>query len=165
MVVKELSRYKHWFQNNNPRKYLHDTIVLAQFRNPYDWLKAMERVPHHSPAHIRTLANATTDSPHAENDWRIFLTKPWTMERVGTDVGRRPDERCQEGFVARDIISCDVRPLPSSHYKHKIRYSENEPFYEMRNDGSGLPVRMVIERVTIDCDLLVSQLAMPSSVR
>jgi hypothetical protein len=42
-VERTLTRYKHWFQYDNPDKYLHDTLVIAQFRNPYDWFKAMEQ--------------------------------------------------------------------------------------------------------------------------
>ena len=100
-VRRRLSRYKHWFQYNNPKAYPHDTLVLAQFRNPYDWLKAMEHVPHHSPEHI---------SKH----WSVFLSKPWTMDRIGSDLLLTGNETCQENFHYRDIISCAVKPLPET---------------------------------------------------
>lgn len=144
-VEKGLTRYKHWFQYNNSEKYLHDTLVINQFRNPYDWFKAMERVPHHAPNHLRTHPNATTDASHSFNDWKIFLTRPWTMERVGSDLEYSVDDMCQEDFLYRDIISCEAEPLPRKHYHHKLRYSENEPFYEMRNDGSGEPYDSIID--------------------
>jgi hypothetical protein len=149
IVTRGLSRYKHWFQYNNPKKYKHDTLVLAQFRNPYDWLKAMEHVPHHSPAHLRTKRGASVLSSSAENDWHTFLTKPWTMPRIGSDL-LITDEltKCQEDFLYRDIVSCALEPLPREAYNHTLRYSEHQPFYEMRNDGSGLPYDNIMDMRT-----------------
>lgn len=144
-VQKSLTRYKHWFQYENPRRYPHNTLVLAQFRNPYDWLKAMEHVPHHSPAHLRTKPNASVHAESAENDWRIFLTKPWTMERVGDDLSLPPNSKCQQEFAYKDIVSCVTEPLPDSYYNWTLRYSEHQPFYEMRNDGSGLPYNNILD--------------------
>ncbi len=148
-VKKELTRYKHWFQYNDPTRYPHDTLILGQFRNPYDWLMAMQHVPHHSPAHLST---------ETDHDWKVFLTKPWTMERIGSDLWPNrtttatpvdaPAKRCQEDFLYRDIISCDIEPLPHEAYNHTIRYSEHQPFYEMRNDGSGLPYDNLLEMRT-----------------
>jgi hypothetical protein len=148
IVKKELTRYKHWFQNDDPSRYPHDTLVLAQFRNPYEWLKAMEHVPHHSPAHLRTDENTNTSERSAGNDWQVFLTKAWTMPRVGLDLELFGNETCQEHFAYKDIVSCTVEPLPKSHYGHKLRYSENQPFYEMRNDGSGIPYDNILEMRT-----------------
>lgn len=147
-VERGLTRYKHWFQYDNKTKYRHDTLVLSQFRNPYDWLKAMEHVPHHSPAHLRTRLNVDVNDRSSNNDWKIFLTKPWTMERVGADLLLFGNETCQEDFLYRDIVSCTLEPLPRSYYKHKLRYSEQQPFYEMRNDGSGLPYDNILEMRT-----------------
>jgi len=146
-VVKTLTRYKHWFQYPNASKYPHDTLVLAQFRNPYEWLMAMQHVPHHSPAHLRT-NGASTESKSAENDWNIFLTKPWTTNRTGEDLKLSPDTICQEDFKYRDIVSCVIEPLPHTAYNYTIRYSEHQPFYEMRNDGSGLPYANIMEMRT-----------------
>lgn len=140
-----MTRYKHWFQYDNPSKYVHDTLVLAQFRNPYDWLKAMEHVPHHSPAHLRTHPQATVHSTNADNDWYTFLTKPWTTERVGKDLELFGNETCQDDFHYRDVVSCFVEPLPPESYNYTIRYSEHQPFYEHRNDGSGEPYDNILE--------------------
>jgi hypothetical protein len=149
VVTKGLTRYKHWFQHDDPSRYRHDTLVLAQFRNPYDWLKAMEHVPHHSPAHLRTKRNASLHTSDAANDWYVFLTKPWTMPRVGSDLLiKDPTTMCQERFMYRDINSCAIEPLPREAYKHTLRYSEHQPFYEMRNDGSGQPYANILEMRT-----------------
>ncbi|CAB9507314.1 expressed unknown protein [Seminavis robusta] len=135
-VERHLTRYKHWFQYPNYTAYPHDTLVIAQFRNPYDWLKAMQRVPHHSPSHLKL-------------DWKPFLTTPWTAPRLGADIeiaktinesnNSTDTTPCQHNFIYQDIVSCVKRPLPESAYDHKLRFSEDTPFYEMRNDGSGLP--------------------------
>ncbi|GKY99495.1 hypothetical protein MPSEU_000903700 [Mayamaea pseudoterrestris] len=146
VVTRGLTRYKHWFQYVNASKYKHDTLVLAQFRNPYDWLKAMEHVPHHSPAHLRTTPTASTQSPSAQNDWYTFMTKTWTMPRIGTDLLIKDETtKCQEDFLYRDLVSCNLEPVPRAEYNHTIRYSEHQPFYEMRNDGSGLPYDNILE--------------------
>ena len=113
----------------------------------------MEHVPHHSPAHMRLKVNSTMDRPTSQNDWRSFLTKPWTTERLGKDLlmlANNPyksmDEiLCQEDFAYRDIVSCAREPLPHSAYKHTLRYSEHQPFYEMRNDGSGEPYDNILQ--------------------
>jgi hypothetical protein len=150
-VVRRLTRHKHWFQYEDEKLYNDQTLVVAQFRNPYEWLKAMEHVPHHSPAHLRTIPDIPIDvlrsKSHAGNDWKIFLTKPWTTARVGLDLDMKGTEMCQgqERFAFKDIVSCAKEPLPESAYNYTIRFSENEPFYEMRNDGSGLPYDNIME--------------------
>lgn len=52
---------------------------------------------------------------------------------------------CQHNFHYRDIVSCVAEPIPASEYNHTIRYSEHQPFYEMRNDGSGEPYANILE--------------------
>ena len=136
-VRTKLTRYKHWFQYPAPYRYPHETLVIAQFRNPYDWLKAMQHVPHHAPDHLQY---------RPDDRWMEFLTSTWTMERIGTDKVNKT-RRCQEHFEYKDIISCDVEPLPRSEYK-KLDYSRHQPFYEMRNDGSGKPYDNIMEMRT-----------------
>jgi hypothetical protein len=120
------------FQNDNYSAYPDDTLVLAQFRNPYDWLKAMQTVPHHASAHIKLR-------------WQEFIQKPWTTARVGLDLLNNTEHaQCQEFFHYNQLISCNLEPLPDSHFK-RIRFSENQPFYELRQDGSGKPFKNIME--------------------
>jgi len=77
--------------------------------------------------------------------WKEFLTAPWTMDRIGTDLLENRTGPCQEHFEFKDIISCDVEPLPHEAYKEKILYSAHQPFYEMRNDGSGKPYDNIMQ--------------------
>lgn len=99
-----------------------------QFRNPYEWLEAMRHVPHHAPAHINL-------------NWENFLSREWSTDRVGLDLNVTQRENapssCQEDFAYNQIVSCVTEPLPKSFYKHKLRFSENQPFYELKQDGSG----------------------------
>lgn len=137
-VTRTLTRYKHWFQEPVYDRYPHDTLVVMQFRNPYDWLKAMQRVPHHSPAHLQ----------YRDHDkWKQFLTTPWTMERIGLDRWDNLTEPCQEHFQWKDLISCPVHPIPPEQIKEHS-YSNHQPFYEMRNDGSGKPYDNIMEMRT-----------------
>lgn len=120
------------FQNHNYSAYPNDTLVLAQFRNPYDWLKAMQTIPHHASVHIKL-------------KWAEFIKKPWTMPRYGLDLLNKTDTtECQEFFAYNQIISCNKDPLPASDYDH-ISFSENQPFYELRQDGSGKPFKNIME--------------------
>jgi hypothetical protein len=90
----------------------------------------MRNVPHHSPAHLNL-------------KWSEFIVKPWTTERVGLDLNQTWP--CQEDFEYNQIVSCNVEPLPKEIYGPKIRYSEHQPFYELKQDGSGKPFANIME--------------------
>ena len=129
-VKKHFSRYKHWFQPKDYWRYPHDTLVVAQFRDPYLWLEAMRAVPHHMPS-------------HAGLDWKPFLEKTWTTPRIGLDLKLKGDEMCQHHYKYRDVISCIHKPEPDAPIDN--RHSLDKPFYEMRNDGSGEPYDNIME--------------------
>ena len=141
-MERHLSRYKHWFQYENETAYPHDTLVIAQFRNPYDWFKAMQRVPHHSPSHL-------------DKEWKEFITTPWTTPRLGddiemgktitADINSTDTTPCQQNFLYQDIVSCVKHPLPDESYDHKLRFSEETPFYEMRPNSGGQPFANIME--------------------
>lgn len=42
-VKRRLTRYKHWFQDENigKRSVIDGTLVVAMFRNPFEWIEAM----------------------------------------------------------------------------------------------------------------------------
>lgn len=134
-IRRRLTRYKHWFQDENVGSIQNGTLVLSMFRNPYDWFEAMRKKPHHAPKHMF-------------QGWKTFLKTPWTMERVGLDL--KVDEKmkdhvvCQEEFRYEDIVSCYTRPYPDGYFK-KTHFSEHQPFYEMRNDGTGKPFESIIQ--------------------
>eukprot|EP00545_Synedropsis_sp_CCMP1620_P012623 CAMPEP_0119026382 /NCGR_PEP_ID=MMETSP1176-20130426/35351_1 /TAXON_ID=265551 /ORGANISM="Synedropsis recta cf, Strain CCMP1620" /LENGTH=159 /DNA_ID=CAMNT_0006982083 /DNA_START=424 /DNA_END=903 /DNA_ORIENTATION=+ len=67
------------------------------------------------------------------------------MPRFGLDLLNDTETtECQEFFAYNQIVSCNFEPLPVSHYE-KIRFSENQPFYELRQDGSGKPFKNIME--------------------
>ena len=102
----------------------------------------MQRVPHHSPSHLK-------------KEWKEFLTTPWTTPRVGADIeigktitaanNSTDTTPCQQNFIYQDIVSCVMRPLPKEAYDHKLRFSEDTPIYEHRIDHSGLPYDNIME--------------------
>lgn len=134
-VKKRLTRYKHWFQYDAKENIPNSTLVIAQFRNPYEWIEAMRKIPHHATEHI-------------DLEWKEFVTKPWTMERVGLDLEMKntTGRVCQENFHYHEVISCNAEPFPEGYFKEKQKYlSRHQPCYEMRNDGSGQPYSSILE--------------------
>ncbi|KAL7470075.1 hypothetical protein ACHAXS_010320 [Conticribra weissflogii] len=142
-VHRTLSRYKHWFQYDNPSKIAKNTLVIAMFRDPIQWTWAMNAVPHHASRHI-------------DLTWKEFVTKEWTMERLFKDEAWRDEQFaknntgriCQENFHYHEIVSCLTRPYPEGfwgdHRRH--RFSQHQPFYEMKvNDPKGTPYANILE--------------------
>ena len=90
-------------------------------------------------------------SEHLFLKWKEFVTKPWTMDRAGLDLEMSEEEKknpkaCQEAFLYRDIVSCHLRPYhPDHHHFDKTYFSNHQPFYEMRYDGSGEPFDNILE--------------------
>lgn len=127
-----LTRWKHWFQDDGVDGKVHNrTLVVAQFRDPYDWSAAMRKQPHHSPSHLR-------------KHWKDFMTKTWTTTRPASDrkYVNESGHVCQEHFKLRDIISCEAKPKDVGEDKG---YSSHQPIYEMRHDGSGEPYNNILE--------------------
>eukprot|EP00586_Coscinodiscus_wailesii_P014063 CAMPEP_0172505320 /NCGR_PEP_ID=MMETSP1066-20121228/185476_1 /TAXON_ID=671091 /ORGANISM="Coscinodiscus wailesii, Strain CCMP2513" /LENGTH=208 /DNA_ID=CAMNT_0013281885 /DNA_START=65 /DNA_END=687 /DNA_ORIENTATION=- len=132
-VKRGLTRDKHWFQFDDGRER-NKTMVIAMFRNPFDWTSAMIAKPHHAPNHFHL-------------DWKKFVNKPWTMPRVGSDLNIPKTEGliCQEKFRYNEVVSCIKHPLPDEHYTWNTTYSERYPLYELKNDGSGQPYESIVD--------------------
>ena len=86
---------------------------------------------------------------HMNLEWKDFLTKKWTMERVGKDLNVTEEQKkdplfCQEGFLYNDVVSCHRKPYLKDEHK-KPFFSSDKPFYEMRPDGSGEPFDNILE--------------------
>ena len=139
-IRKGFSAWKHWFQKQNPS--VTNAVVVAQFRNPYYWVEAMSRFPHHSPDHF-------------DLDWKTFVTKPWTMDRYGPDVSfagstaasTSEDMKCLTcpSLGPHEVIPCManwtiIRELPDES-GHRI----TDAFYELCHDGSGQPYDSILK--------------------
>ena len=81
---------------------------------------------------------------HIGLTWKDFLTKPWTTERVGLDLNATNATKCKQDFKYNEVNSCYREPLPEGSYA-KIQYSNNQPFYELKRDGSGEPFANIME--------------------
>ena len=140
-IRKGFSAWKHWFQKDDPR--VTNAIVVAQFRNPFYWIEAMNRFPHHSPEHF-------------DLDWKAFVTKPWMMNRYGPDVAfegstassTSEDDQCLvcPGFGPHEVIPCManwtiIQEVHSETNDRRI----TDAFYELRHDGSGQPYDSILE--------------------
>ena len=86
---------------------------------------------------------------HIGLDWKTFVTTPWTMPRIGKDlnVTNRNERICQDSFHYNEIISCIKRPYPDGYFdtRPKPKYSGHQPYYELKQDGSGEPYNSIIE--------------------
>jgi len=159
-VKNRLIRHKHWFQHDIiPELRFNRTLVIAQFRDPFYWVDGMMRKPHHAPMHYKL-------------PWRVFLETPWTMpERPTLDRqyvksvkknsfnvfnDTAPIFPCQENFQPHQIISCLLKPFDSEEdFQEYMAYwrvnlslpsfSGREPFYELKNDGSGQNYKNILE--------------------
>lgn len=154
-VHRSLSRYKHWFQYDDAKEIPKNTLSIAMFRDPIAWTYAMQKVPHHASMHL--------DLP-----WKEFVTQEWNMERLEKDVMFFEDQKklnnhtgriCQCNFHYHEIVSCLLRPYPDGYWGMKIdsktktwephrkhRFSQHQPFYEMRvNDPKGRPYNNILE--------------------
>lgn len=138
-VRERLIRHKHWFQHDVPngRKRV-GTAVVAVFRDPYYWIEAMRKVPHHAPLHYK-------------KQWEEFVKTPWTMPRLPSDLEERAKDvdpkniECQEFFNYEQIVSCRAMPYPDGFFNHTVPMSGDRPQYELRDDGSGLPYGSILD--------------------
>jgi len=136
LVRDKLVRHKHWFQHDVPNgRERVGTAVVAVFRDPYYWVEAMRRVPHHSPLHYKL-------------HWEDFVKTPWTMPRLPSEQKIKPKDvnaksiTCQEFFNYDQINSCQIRPYGEEYFADM---SGHEPQYELRNDGSGRPYGSILD--------------------
>lgn len=126
-VKPQLSRWKHWFQYDSSD--IHNVLVVAQFRNPYDWVESMRLKPYHSPNHIKL-------------DWQDFVTRPWTMPLPPSphNISTINTTTCLQGFTPAEIVPCpDIRDFrdPRGH--------PMPPRYELRRDLSGSPYDSIVD--------------------
>eukprot|EP00980_Cylindrotheca_fusiformis_P030667 scaffold25199_cov152-Cylindrotheca_fusiformis.AAC.1 len=134
-VTSGLTKDKHFFQKDDSTIPKLSTVVVAMFRNPYDWAAAMNRRPHHSPEHLGL-------------DIEEFLTKPWTMERPERDLpySKFPGPICQLGYSYKEVIPClKAKNTPLKKPKINPGYSSRDPQYELRQNGSGLPYDSIMQ--------------------
>lgn len=93
-VIDRYNEGKHWFQKDDLNVVPENSaVVIALFRDPYDWVEAMRVEPHHSHDHLDW---SKEYQPYwyekYDNDkgwrqmasplpWKAFVTKPWIGRR------------------------------------------------------------------------------------
>jgi len=134
-VLDRYTRYKHWFQyDDTSYPDANSSLVVAMFRDPYDWIDSMRRRPYHSPNHFNL-------------DWKRFVTTPWTMPRGRADqlllaTGSRANATCMHRFSFAEVVPCspEDRHMRNATYRGKTV----GVVYEMRHDRSGLPYESIV---------------------
>jgi len=149
-VTNQYARFKHWFQDGELSAMPDDSaVVVAMFRDPYNWVEAMRVEPHHAHEHIRW--NSTTidyeKGWHAQGgtplEWKEFVTKPWYMERGPVDrniadANARREADCIEGYSFGDVVPCTPGDAG-------VVEGLGDAKYELRPNGSERAYSSVIE--------------------
>jgi hypothetical protein len=142
-VSPRLTRWKHWFQEELPGGQ-NKSVVVAQFRQVYNWVEAMRLKPYHSPMHFF-------------KNWSDFVTTEWAMPRYGSDLGKNfsdsdftkvhwTESPCQNKFPPNQIIPC-LRPSQEENVAVKAPDGstlEVKPVYELHRNGSGQRYESII---------------------
>jgi len=141
-IYPSLSRYKYWFQIDDPTKDY--GLVIATFRNVYDWILAMIDKPLHAPLHY----NAHARKPMSEKD---FLQKKWSLSKKEWDSYLKDDRDtflhihgidkhlCYDNFTFFDVTPCSYndRLRTASIVQLNgdlIDNGDSSAVYEMRRD-------------------------------
>ncbi|CAM9229053.1 unnamed protein product [Ectocarpus sp. 12 AP-2014] len=118
-VTATLCTWKHWFQDRIYQdiqdgkrlcregqqcpacKDINHTLVVAMWRNPYDWISGMHKIPWHAQAHASV------------PDMSKFMTMPWIMSAEEEKKARKEalirakDELpCIDNFLPWEVLPC-----------------------------------------------------------
>ena len=103
-VYNRLSRHKYWFQIDDETKDY--GLVVASFRNVYDWVQAMRKKPLHAPFHYHLGFNEPMNT-------QDFLTTPWIPNRF---VFFLHFVMYYIGFVCLDPTNIESIPFPHLYF-------------------------------------------------
>jgi len=141
-VMDRYTRFKHWFQY---KEEITDTyhyfpensaIVVAMFRDPYQWVNAMQRKPYHALDH-RYLS------------WEKFVTTPWVIERGENDKkliesNATYNATCVHRFNFNEVVSCTTQDR-NDWRNGTHNYTSRGLMYELNQDGSGDPYDSIVD--------------------
>jgi len=142
-VFNRYTRWKHWFQyddraTEHGRNY-HQTntsLVVAMFRDPFDWVDSMRKQPYHSPNHF-------------DLDWKEFVTTPWAMDRGHGDKellqsGSQENATCMHRFRFNEVVPC-TKLDRNNVYNGTYQGKTVGVVYELKHDGSGRPYKSILD--------------------
>ncbi|CAN0435140.1 unnamed protein product [Pylaiella littoralis] len=121
-VTATLCTWKHWFQDRIYQdiqdgkrqcrerqkcpacKDINHTLVVAMWRNPYDWIGGMHKIPWHAKTHAGV------------KDLAAFMTMPWMMEpelervaREEAELRAKTNAPCMDNFLPWEVLPCRPR--------------------------------------------------------
>ena len=144
-VTPRFTRWKHWFQDDwIPHDWGGEhRIVVAQFRNPYDWIEAMRRTPYHAPRHY-------------DLDWFDFVNRKWIMPSYGKDLRNQARHRriaeedgspppCGNKFYPDEVVPCERSDEKIFSKGLDAPIIPSYPLYELQRDGSRRPFRNILD--------------------
>lgn len=143
-VSNHYTRFKHWFQDEDVSNVPENSaVVVAMFRDPYDWVEAMRIEPHHALDHIDMPPRSYNLTGFWRNmgkalQWEEFVTKSWIgnikhggpMDANITKTGGRRSAKCMEGYSFVNIAPC-------SQQDSRFLGGLGDYKYELHRDGSG----------------------------
>ena len=140
-VTNTYTRYKHWFQEEDLLKVPDKSaVVVAMFRDPYNWVEAMRVEPHHAHDHLRWYE----PRKHLENswttiarplEWKEFVTQPWIGQRGSTDKNISETRGGIASAECLDVYSFyDAAPCSGNDAQFIMGLGEYK--YEYQHDGS-----------------------------
>jgi hypothetical protein len=141
-VTNTYKRYKHWFQEEDLTKVpVNSAVVVAMFRDPYNWVEAMRVEPHHAHDHLRwyrertTLKDMVWKKIALPMGWKEFVTQPWIGARGSADENITGTRGGMDGAVCMDSYSF-YDAAPCSQDDSQFITGLGEYKYENQHDGS-----------------------------
>mmetsp|Transcript_13618 Transcript_13618/g.29444 ORF Transcript_13618/g.29444 Transcript_13618/m.29444 type:complete len:414 (+) Transcript_13618:190-1431(+) len=141
-VEPEFTRFKHWFQFDDATVRNDSAVIVAMFRDPYDWVEAMREHPHHAHGHIGVRQS------DVGMEWKDFVTKPWVGPRGAADLAKM--EKAKEDGVHIDKMGCLAgyrfdEVIPCSEEDSVLDEGFSTYMYELRNDESHRAFSSIVE--------------------
>ena len=140
-VSNDYKRFKHWFQEEDLKRVPErSAVVVALFRDPYDWVEAMRLYPHHAHDHLhwkRPITNASTPWQEVATplDWKAFVTKPWIGRRGRMDKQIGESQKMKDSVICMDNYTY-VDAAPCSEEDASFVTGLGQYKYEYQHDGS-----------------------------
>ncbi|KAL3816214.1 hypothetical protein ACHAXA_001270, partial [Cyclostephanos tholiformis] len=140
-VTNQYKRFKHWFQEEDLTKVPENSaVIVAMFRDPYNWVEAMRVEPHHAHDHLRWYRDRTNLTQSWKTmarriGWKEFVTQPWIGSRGSTDEnisktqGMTDSVECMDSYSFYDAAPCSEK---DSQFIDGL----GEYKYEYQHDGS-----------------------------
>jgi hypothetical protein len=154
-VTNTYKRHGHWFQEEDLNRVPENSaVVVAMFRDPYDWVEAMRIEPLHAHDHLRwTTLDDDKDGGDGDGDgttttkgeearsmtWKDFVTQPWIGQRGTNDryTGRTNRgmnaARCMDSYTYYDAAPCSQNDTAVvdglGEYKYEYRRDKSERGY------------------------------------